>query len=173
MSQRNGETRVVSLAAVCYRSSYLGEDLEMDLADVEFSVWVQTLQCDALSLQNRLGWPFNEQSGCMWTENRDAGYCFLTWKGRELRSEGALACTEESYRCPWQHFKNNPSLWQKFISGSCWKTANTLKVTVVTWQANRFLLAPLKIVAQQKQFQFNFVWTGHKNIYLFFSSAPL
>lgn len=54
--------------------AHLGKDLKVDLADVEFRVWVQTLQCDTVSLQNRLGRPFNEQSGCMWTEITDAGY---------------------------------------------------------------------------------------------------
>lgn len=54
--------------------AHLGEDLKADLADVGFRVWVQALQCDRLSLHNRLGWPFNEQSGCMWTEIIDAGY---------------------------------------------------------------------------------------------------
>lgn len=54
--------------------AHLGEDLKVDLADVELRVLVETLQCDRLSLQNRLSWPFNEQSGCMWTEITEAGY---------------------------------------------------------------------------------------------------
>lgn len=48
--------------------------LNLDLADVEFRVCVKALQCYALSLQNGLGWSFNEQSSCMWTETRAVGY---------------------------------------------------------------------------------------------------
>lgn len=66
------------------------EDLKVDLADVEFRVWVQTLQFELHSLQNRLGWPFNEQSGCMWTEITDAGYWSQHEQAGGLRSEGVL-----------------------------------------------------------------------------------
>lgn len=51
--------------------SYLGEHLKMDLADVELRVWVQTFYSELLSLQDRLGRPFDKQSTCMETENTD------------------------------------------------------------------------------------------------------
>ena len=73
--------------------AHLGEDLKADLADVEFRVRVSTLQHDDVSPQNRFGRPFNEQSGCVWTEMTEV----IDWNmnrlaGRWPRGGGARAC---------------------------------------------------------------------------------
>lgn len=54
--------------------AHLGEHLKANLADVKFRVLVKALQRDRLSLQNWLAGPFDEQSGCMWTQITEAGY---------------------------------------------------------------------------------------------------
>ena len=41
--------------------------------------------------------------------------------------------------CSGQHFQNNLSLFLTFVSGSCWKTTNTLKVTMATWPQQQVL----------------------------------
>lgn len=51
--------------------AHLGEDLKVDLADVQVGVCVQTLQRDRVSLQNWLSWPFDDQRCCMWTDITD------------------------------------------------------------------------------------------------------
>ncbi len=70
-----------------------------------------------------------------------------------------------SSRCSGQHFQNNLSLFLTFVSGACWQTANTLKVTRATRPATGSftLLKPVtteaiclspqaRIAVQYKQF---------------------
>ena len=136
-------------------TAHLGEDLKVDLADVELRVWDQALQRDALSLQDRLGRPFNEQSGCMWTEIKDACY----WSQHEsekgarlgagrgggvsggLGQAGRLTCTWGGKCGCWsgQHFQNKalpfPDICFRLLLGKLpilWKSPATGSSTLVT-----------------------------------------
>lgn len=50
------------------KDSYLGGFLKMDISDVVLGVYVLALQNYLLTLQNRLRWPFNNQSSYRWTQ---------------------------------------------------------------------------------------------------------
>lgn len=117
--------------------SHLGEHLKMDLADVEFWVRVHALQSDLLSLENRLSWPLNEQSGCMWTEVTDAGY----WSHHEYTGATGVksALTSSGEFLFRAMLKKQHNLFLEFVSSASWKHANMI-CQMITWPTTIFLL---------------------------------